>query len=125
MWELMPSQFPAVAIHAALACGLDSEWVATWRTQDAGDRATALLVLAEALANSSIRSLLDFAAKKFRAKIIPTKTGIAIMTIQKLGCLMMVVYSWRTTDDNLAIILRPRCFFHCKSRQKCLRLILI
>ena len=54
MWELMPSQFPAVAIHAALACGLDSEWVATWRTQDAGDRATALLVLAEALADEGL-----------------------------------------------------------------------
>lgn len=54
MWELMPSQFPAVAIHAALACGLDSEWVATWRTQDAGDRATALLVLAEALTDEGL-----------------------------------------------------------------------
>ena len=54
MWELMSSQFPAVAIHAALACGLDSEWVVTWRTQGVGDRATALLVLAEALADEGL-----------------------------------------------------------------------
>jgi hypothetical protein len=54
MWELMPSQFPAVAVHAALACGLDSEWVVTWRTQGVGDRATALLILAEALADEGL-----------------------------------------------------------------------
>ena len=54
MWELMSSQFPAVAVHAAIACGLDSEWVVTWRTQGVGDRATALLVLAEALADEGL-----------------------------------------------------------------------
>jgi len=54
MWELMSSQFPAMALHAAIACGLDSEWVATWRTQGVGDRATALLVLAEALADEGL-----------------------------------------------------------------------
>ena len=54
MWELMSSQFPAVAVHAALACGLDSEWVVTWRTQGVGDRATALLILAEALADEGL-----------------------------------------------------------------------
>ena len=54
MRELMSSQFPAVAVHAAIACGLDSEWVVTWRTQGVGDRATALLVLAEALADEGL-----------------------------------------------------------------------
>lgn len=54
MRELMSSQFPAVAVHAAIACGLDSKWVVTWRTQGVGDRATALLVLAEALADEGL-----------------------------------------------------------------------
>ena len=54
MWELMSSQFPAVAVHAAIACGLDSEWTVTWRTQGVGDRATALLILAEALADEGL-----------------------------------------------------------------------
>ena len=52
--ELMSSQFPGVAVHAALACGLDSEWVVTWRTQGVGDRAIALLILAEALADEGL-----------------------------------------------------------------------
>ena len=54
MWELMSSQFPEVAIHAAIAGGLDSEWTVTWRTQGFGDRATALLILAEALADEGL-----------------------------------------------------------------------
>ena len=54
MRELMSSQFPVVAVHAAIACGLDSEWVVTWRTQGVGDRATALLILAEALADEGL-----------------------------------------------------------------------
>ena len=54
MRELMSSQFPVVAVHAAIACGIDSEWVVTWRTQGVGDRATALLILAEALADEGL-----------------------------------------------------------------------
>jgi hypothetical protein len=54
LWELEGDGAPCLALHTLIACGLDSSWVTTWRKQDVGERALAILIIAEALADEGL-----------------------------------------------------------------------
>jgi hypothetical protein len=54
LWELEEDNVPSLAIHSLLACRLDSDWLMTWYQQDIGERALAILIMAEALADEGL-----------------------------------------------------------------------
>ena len=54
MWELEENDPPSLALHTIIACGLDSSWSSAWYKQDVGERALAILIMAEALADEGL-----------------------------------------------------------------------
>jgi hypothetical protein len=54
MFALEEDRIPELALHAIIACSLDSDWLRTWLTQAPGERALAILIIAEALADEGL-----------------------------------------------------------------------
>jgi hypothetical protein len=52
--DLHDSQMPILALGSACVCGLDGTWAKDWQTQTVNERATAMLILAEALADEGM-----------------------------------------------------------------------
>jgi hypothetical protein len=52
--DLHDEQMPILALGSACVCGLDGTWAKDWQTQTVNDRATAMLILAEALADEGM-----------------------------------------------------------------------
>jgi len=52
--DLHNEQLPHWALASACVCGLDGTWSKDWRNQTANERATAMLILAEALADEGM-----------------------------------------------------------------------
>jgi hypothetical protein len=52
--DLHDEQMPILALGSACVCGLDGTWAKDWQTQTVNERATAMLILAEALADEGM-----------------------------------------------------------------------
>jgi hypothetical protein len=52
--DLHNDDMPHLALASACVCGIDGTWSRDWRKQSVGDRATAMLILAEALADEGL-----------------------------------------------------------------------
>jgi hypothetical protein len=52
--RLTDLQLPHLALASACVCGLDGTWSKDWRNQTTNERATAMLILAEALADEGM-----------------------------------------------------------------------
>lgn len=52
--DLHSDEMPRLALASACVCGIDGTWAKDWRKQSVSDRATAMLILAEALADEGL-----------------------------------------------------------------------
>jgi len=52
--DLHSEDMPFFALSSACLCGIDGTWAKDWRKQSVSDRATAMLILAEALADEGM-----------------------------------------------------------------------
>jgi hypothetical protein len=52
--DLHATEMPPLALRSACVCGIQGTWAHEWRKQSVDDRATAMLILAEALADEGL-----------------------------------------------------------------------